>query len=340
MIRDQFMKEGLDFNDTFAPVAKPMTLRSVLAVATKNGYKLKAGDIETAFLSADMDCEVWVKMPAHWGSGTDKHISDHNADLAPRRLLKGVPGIPQGSRLFYDTLAACLKEMGWLPSNADKCLFLNSALTEQTAVVLWVDDFTFMHEHENTWTSFLAQLRKRFNITTVGDLTCFLGMDIKYDAAARSMTISQRNTINTLLERAGMLDCNPTSTPCAANMVFSKQDCPETPDPQSCTKYRKLVALANFISNWTRPDITFTVNKLCKFMSNPGPVHWAALKHLLRYLKGTVHLGLCYDFGKVPKVQGLHGYTDASYADCPDTSKSTVAYVFFYGGAILSVGHG
>src|SRR6185437_8935027 len=125
-------------------------------------------------------------------------------------------------------------------------------------------------------------------------------------------------------------------TPCAANMVFSKQDCPETPDPQSCTEYRKLVALANFISNWTRPDITFTVNKLCKFMSNPGPVHWAALKHLLRYLKGTVHLGLCYDFGKVPKVQGLHGYTDASYADCPDTSKSTVAYVFFYGGAILS----
>ena len=71
-------------------------------------------------------------------------------------------------------------------------------------------------------------------------------------------------------------------------------------------------------------------------MSNPGPVHWQALKHLLRYLKGTAHLGLTYDFGKASKVPGLHGYTDASYADCPDTSKSTVAYVFFYGGAILS----
>src|SRR4029078_6600260 len=269
VIRGQFMKEGLDFNDTFAPVAKSMTLRAVLAVTTKYGYKLKAGDIETAFLSADMDCEVWVKMPAHWGSGTDKQVSDHNADLPPRRLLKGVPGIPQGSRLFYDTIAACLKDMGWLPSQADKCLFLNSALQEHTAVV-WVDDFPFMHEHESTWNSFLAQLRKRFTITTVGELTCFLGMDIKYNAAARSMTISQRNTIMTLLERAGMLDCNPVSTPCVANMVFTKQDCPETPDAQSCTEYRKLVALANFIANWTRPDITFTVNKLCKFMSNPG----------------------------------------------------------------------
>jgi len=67
VIRGQFMKEGLDFNETFAPVAKPMTIRSVFATATKHGCKLKAGDIETAFLSADMDCEVWVKMPVFWG---------------------------------------------------------------------------------------------------------------------------------------------------------------------------------------------------------------------------------------------------------------------------------
>jgi hypothetical protein len=71
-------------------------------------------------------------------------------------------------------------------------------------------------------------------------------------------------------------------------------------------------------------------------MSNPGPVHWQALKHLVRYLKGTQALGLFYDFSKPSQVQGLHGYTDASYADCPDTSKSTVGYVFYYGTSILS----
>ena len=67
-----------------------------------------------------------------------------------------------------------------------------------------------------------------------------------------------------------MQDCNPVVTPCQAGVVFTKQDCPKTPDAQRCTEYRELVALANFISCWTRPDITFTVNKLCKYMSNPG----------------------------------------------------------------------
>ena len=78
------------------------------------------------------------------------------------------------------------------------------------------------------------------------------------------------------------------------------------------------------------------MNKLCKYMSNPGPVHWQALKHLLRYLRGTLTLGLKYDFGQPAPVPGVHGYTDSSYADCPDTSRSTIGYVFFYGGAILS----
>ena len=125
VIRGQYMKEGLDFNDTFAPVAKPVTIRAVFAIATKHGCKLKAGDIETAFLTADMDCEVWVKMPTFWGRG-DNAITGERQDLPPRRLLKGVPGIPQGSRLFYDTFAEHLASMGWKPATADKCLFLNA----------------------------------------------------------------------------------------------------------------------------------------------------------------------------------------------------------------------
>lgn len=61
-----------------------------------------------------------------------------------------------------------------------------------------------------------------------------------------------------------------------------------------------------------------------------------ALKYLLRYLRGTRSLGLTFNFASVPRVLGVHGYSDASFADCPDTSKSTLAYVFFYGNSILS----
>src|SRR6185437_13924605 len=81
--------------------------------------------------------------------------------------------------------------------------------------------------------------------------------------------------------------------PCVQGFVFTKKDCPEVPDPERTSQYRSLIALANFISCWTRPDITFTVNKLCKYMSNPGPSHWSALKHLLSLFETHAIHGPC-----------------------------------------------
>jgi len=279
-----------------------------------------------------MDCEVWVRMPPFWGKDGDE-ITGVSSDLPPRRLLKGVPGIPQGSRLFYETFGAELKLLGYLPSTADKCLFLNRDLPERTAFIVWVDDFIFMHENEETWTKTIARLRKRFSIPTAGPLTCFLGMEIRYNPEDKTMFLCQSNTVQVLLDRAGLSDCNPGLLPCQVASVFSTKDCP-TPTSSRCTEYRSLVALANFLACWTRPDIAFVVNKLCKFMANPGELHWQMLKYLIRYLKGTKSKGLLYKFGT--DSANVHGYADSSHADCPDTSKSTLGYVFYFGRAILS----
>jgi hypothetical protein len=312
-----------------------MTIRALFAIATKYGCKLKAGDIETAFLSANMDCEVWVKMPPYWGHGDAPITGELNENLPPR--LKGVPGIPQGSRLFYENFSAHLQTMGWKPSAADKCLFLSVSNAELTAVIIWVDDFIFMCQSEQTWEQFLKSLRKRFTVPAADDLVTFLGMDVVFNPTAHTMFISQLNAINTLLERANMMDCNTVSTPCQAGVVWTKKDCPEKQaSADICTQYRALVALANFIANWTRPDITFTVNKLCKYMSNPGPAHWQALKHLLRYLKGTQNVGLAYRFNEAAssQVQGLHG--ELRMLTAPTPARVQLPYVLFYGGAILS----
>jgi len=141
----------------------------------------------------------------------------------------------------------------------------------------------------------------------------------------------QANTIEVLLNRARMLDCNPVPFPCQSGVVFSKKHSPD-PATTRATEYSSHVALANFLA-----DIAFIVNKLCKFMSNPGEIHFQMLKFLLRYLKGTKSKGLLFQFNQLNAgVQGVHGYADASHADCPDTSRSTLAHVFFYGGAILA----
>ena len=222
VIKGQFMKEGIDFNDTFAPVAKHVTLRALFAVAAKHGCKLLAGDVETAFLSSPIDCEIWIKMPPFWGKDADP-ITGIKSDRPPRRLLKGVPGIPQGSRLFYTAMATELKLMHYNPSAADQCLFFSNNNQERLAVLLWVDDFLLMYEKESTATAFLARLRQRFNIPTVGPLNHFLGMDIQYKPEQHKMFISQEHTVDVLLERAQMQDCNPVQTPCPAAPSFRRQ---------------------------------------------------------------------------------------------------------------------
>jgi len=118
-----------------------------------------------------MDCEVWVRMPVFWGTG-DSEITRVKEFLPPRRLLKGVPGIPQGSRLFYDTFAQYVRTFGWAPSSADKCLFLNASCAELCALVLWVDDFIFMHKTDGVWKDFISKLTKKFTVPTIGALQC------------------------------------------------------------------------------------------------------------------------------------------------------------------------
>ena len=112
-------------------------------------------------------------------------------------------------------------------------------------------------------------------------------MEIR-DIKKQYLQVNQTNTVRVLLDRANMSNCNPANSPCVTGTQFTKQDCPTDSENNPLTKeYRSLIALLNFIACWTRPDVAFTVNKLCKYMANPGEVHWKQLKHLIRYMSGT-----------------------------------------------------
>ena len=128
-----------------------------------------------------------------------------------------------------------------------------------------------------------------------------------------------------------------------ANSKLSKKDCPSAERAAVMAEeqrwYRSTVASLIYFVSWTRPDLAYAVSKLCKFMHNPGQVHLVALRRALRYLKATANSGLVYDYGgaRASGVQaGIHGYYDASHADCPDSMKSTLAYVFFLGPCPIS----
>ena len=133
-----------------------------------------------------------------------------------------------------------------------------------------------------------------------------------------------------MLDKFGMADANPVPVPSPAGFVFTKNDSPQADEKAKLEDCAPAQRLINFLSCWTRPDVTFCVNKLSKFMSNPGTMHWAGLNHLIKYFKGTAEKGLLYDFGsqqgdaRLPRrlLRRLPGFF--------------AGYAFFYGGAPIS----
>jgi len=168
-----------------------------------------------------------------------------------------------------------------------------------------------------------------------------LGVIVNRDRANRTLSLSQQHAVEALIAKAGMKDCKPVDTPVATNFVFTKQDCPQTELERAdmakeAQWYRMTLCGAIYIVNWTRADTSYALSKLSKFMQNPGHNHVSALKRLLRYLKGTADYKLVYSFASPPVRTGVYGYFDSAHADDVDTCRSTMAYLFFYEGCLLS----
>ena len=155
----------------------------------------------------------------------------------------------------------------------------------------------------------------------------------------RSLFIHQKPFVDRLIEKSGFASGpdRGVAIPVSPSFVFTLKDCGEKDDKGEESKwFRSVLMSVSYLANWTRPDLAYAVSKLARFMQAPGARHIGELKRVLRYLRCNRDLGLKYDFTSEPVRQGLYGYFDASFADCVDTRRSTVAYVFFFQGAVIS----
>ena len=161
------------------------------------------------------------------------------------------------------------------------------------------------------------------------------------DRPNRRIFLSQEKSIRKLQTKLGLGEAKgAASTPMDDKVKLSKDDCP-TPEEartmgQEQSRYRSIVASLIYFTMWCRPDIAFVVSKLAKFMHNPGSAHQDALKRALRYLFASASLGLLYDFSTAPAKDGVYGYYDSSFADCPDTKRSTGGFILYWWGCAVS----
>ena len=334
------MQSGRDYNQTFAPVPHLTTLRVLFALAAKFDWVIDQGDVSTAFLASDMDTELYVQLPA--GFNADPSIEVQSRPRKVRRMLKGVPGIPQGSRLWNQRSHKIFVAAGLERCKHDYGLYCLPAMRFYLAA--WVDDHYLFYDASDGSTRAEAERIKK-HIQNEMDLPEWkpvfdcIGVMVRRDRAARTIVLCQSEAIGKLLVKARFDTSKPVDTPVAAGFVFTKNDCvvpSNKAEEELATWYRSILASCIYIYSWTHPEIGFAISKLSKFMQNPGAPHVTALKRLLRYLAGSKDKGLVYSFGRTVPRQGVYGYYDASHADDHDTLRTTMSYIFFYEGCTIS----
>ena len=152
-------------------------------------------------------------------------------------------------------------------------------------------------------------------MTDLGETKRFLGVEITRDRAKRIIRISQERYINEVLLRFGMQDCKPMKTPLPQNPALTPYTEAEA-DPEDRLLYQSMLGSVMYAMLWTRPDLGYAVSLLGRFSANPGPSHWNAMKHLLRYLKHSKQIIVEYN-GNQPF--NFHGYSDSDWAEDQDT---------------------
>ncbi|KAI3780486.1 hypothetical protein L2E82_10467 [Cichorium intybus] len=174
--------------------------------------------------------------------------------------------------------------------------------------------------------SFICRLHKEFAIKDLGDLNYFLGLEVSY--TTDGLFLCQSKYANDILDRAGLRESKPVHTPLAPHDSFTSIG-----DPFSdTTLYRSLVGALQYLTI-TRPDISYAVNQVSQFLQAPTVSHYQCVKRILRYVKGTLGFGLTFTR---PHQTSILGYSDADWARCIETRRSTYGYSIFLGGNLVS----
>ncbi|KAL2239854.1 UNVERIFIED_CONTAM: Retrovirus-related Pol polyprotein from transposon TNT 1-94 [Sesamum indicum] len=322
-------KEGIDYNEIFSPVVKYTTVRIILALTAHFDWELKQMDVKTAFLHGDLDECIYMRQPVGF---IEKNKPDHVCLL--RKSLYGLKQSPRQWNKKFDMFMLSLK---FKRSDYDHCLYFKFSDEVPIFLVLYVDDMLITSPCIKLIESLQKDLSKNFEMKNLGDAKKILGMDIHRNRKRFFILLNQKSYIHSVLKRFFMENSKPTSVLLAAHFQLSKDQCPKTTfekDKMSKVPYSNVIGSIMFLMVCTRPDIAYAISCLSRYMSNPGPPHWEALKWLLRYLRGTDNIGI--NFSKFSDSVDLIGYVDSNYANERDSRKSTTSYIFTLCGSCIS----
>uniref|UniRef100_A0ACD5U8P7 Uncharacterized protein n=1 Tax=Avena sativa TaxID=4498 RepID=A0ACD5U8P7_AVESA len=313
-------RPGIDFDEVFAPVARLDSVRLLLAVAAQFKWQVHHMDVKTAFLNGELGEEVYVSQPPGFVDGRNSS--------KVMRLHKALYGLRQAPRAWNTKLDAVLRSLGFARSASEHAVYTRGDGNSRLLLGVYVDDLIVTGACDAAISEFKQQMCDRFKMSDLGLLTLYLGIEVSQEPG--HITLWQSSFATKLLEKAGMADCNTVHTPMESRLKLSKQSSNPAVD---VTLYRSIIGSLRYLVH-TRPDISFAVGMVSRFMEAPTTEHMSAVKHLLRYIAGTINHGCTY----VTATDGasLVEFSDADMAGDIDDRKSTSGTLFFFGNSPIS----
>ena len=292
------------------------SIRILIAIAAQLDWNLHHLDVKSAFLNGEIKEDLYVMQPEGFVmKGKESHVL---------KLTKALYGLKQAPWVWNSKLNKTMEDLDFERSKLDAALFYKGSDKERVLVGIYVDDLIITGPREEKICKFKEEMKEKFEMTDLGLLSSYLGMEVKQSKA--NIFLSQRTYINHVLKAFKMDECNAIQTPMEVHLKLQRENQGKL---VNSTNYRSLIGSLRYLLN-TRPDLTFCVSYLSRFMDKPSSEHLAAAKRILRYLKGTVNFGVLYKKGD--RNMKITGFSDSDFAGDINDRKSTSGQIFFLGG--------
>jgi hypothetical protein len=314
-------REGVDFEEVYALVARIETVRLIIALAAQNGWQIHHMDVKSAFLNGDLVEEVYVQQPPGFiARGSSGKVL---------KLKKALYGLRQAPRSWNTRLDRELLKLGFEKNPLEHAVYRRSHSNGYLLVGVYVDDLIITGPSLADIEAFKKEMMRSFSMSDLGLLSYYLGIQVTQKEGV--ITLCQSSYTQKILEHAGMKGCNPCHVPMENRLRLTKNDKSPSVDK---TKYRSVIGSLRYLVN-TRPDIAYSVGIVSRYMEDPRGSHWAAVKQILRYLAGTVNYGCIYKKLSKSKTK-ITGYSDSDLAGDVDDRKSTSGSVFLLGTSLVT----
>jgi len=348
---------GKDFDETYSPVTRLSSLRLLFALAMQFHLELQQMDVETAFLNATLNEEVYITIP----EGIQVN-PEHNCF----RLKRALYGLKQSPRAWYEDIHKSLRSRDFKCMQNENCLFFKHTTHGLVIIALYVDDLIIAGSPSDV-SDVKSFLNSRYIMKDLGRVNHILGCEVIIDTSSHTLFLTQRryilSTVKKFLNATELHKTGLNASPMESSIPLTAEPSIDTPDGNNISNnipYREAIGSLLWLVAGTRADIAFAVQTCAKFSNNPQVKHWKAILRIFRYLHRTINYGLAFR-STLHELSDSHiyksctnpnftldnfshhtahieGFSDSDWGRDPDTRRSVSGYLMFLNAGLISWG--